>query len=44
MFGDSWERFAPLTGVVFFVLVVVGFLLGGDTPGADDSAAQVDAF
>ena len=44
MFGDSWERFAPLTGVLFFVLVLIGFLLGGDTPGADDSAAKVDAF
>jgi len=44
MFGDSWERFAPLTGAVFFVLVLIGFLLGGDTPDSDEAAIKVDVF
>jgi hypothetical protein len=44
MFGESWERYAPLTGVVFFVIVLIGFLIGGDTPGSDDSAQEVLNF
>jgi hypothetical protein len=38
-------RFAPLTGVIFVVLLVIGFIpLGGDTPGTDDSAAKITSF
>jgi hypothetical protein len=44
MRGDSFERFAPLTGVAFVVIVLIGFLIGGDTPGAHASAARADSF
>jgi hypothetical protein len=35
------ERFAPLAGIVFLVLIVAAFLLSGETPGADDKTADV---
>jgi hypothetical protein len=38
------ERYAHLTGVVTVVLVIVGFAVGGDTPGGDASAAKVATF
>jgi len=44
MSNTNWDRLAPLTGVAFFVIVVVGFLIGGDTPGAHDSTVKVAAF
>jgi MFS family permease len=44
MFGDSWERFAPLTGVAFVVIVFAAFAIGGSTPDAHDSAAKVSEF
>lgn len=44
MSSNNWERYAPLTGVAFFVLVLIGFLIGGDTPGAHDSAIKAEAF
>ena len=31
------ERFAPLTGVLFLVLAIVSFVLGGDPPDNDES-------
>jgi hypothetical protein len=38
-------RFAPLTGVVFVVLLVIGFIpVGGDTPSLDDSASKITSF
>jgi hypothetical protein len=38
-------RFAPLTGIAFVVLLVIGFgPVGGDTPGSDDSASKISAF
>ena len=38
-------RFAPLTGIAFVVLLVIGFgPVGGQTPGSDDSAAKILAF
>jgi hypothetical protein len=42
---DRWERLAPLTGVLFVVLVLVAFIpLGGDTPDVHASAQKVQAF
>jgi hypothetical protein len=38
------ERFVPLTGVAFAVLLIVGVLLGGDTPALDASASEVVDF
>jgi hypothetical protein len=38
-------RFAPLTGIVFVVLLVIGFIpLGGDTPDVDDPAVKIVSF
>ena len=35
------QRFAPLTGVLFVVLTVVAFVLGGETPDFDDPPEEV---
>ena len=35
------ERLAPLTGVLFAVIMAVGFALGGDTPDTDASATEI---
>jgi hypothetical protein len=40
----DWERLAPLTGVAFVVIVIAGFVIGGDTPGSHASAINADAF
>jgi hypothetical protein len=43
--SDRLNRFAPLTGVIFAVLVVVGiFTSSGETPNADASPAKVIAY
>jgi len=45
MSTDRWSRFAPLTGVLFGVLVIAGvFSAGGETPKADAGPAKVIAF
>jgi hypothetical protein len=44
MSNTNWDRLAPLTGVAFFVIVLLGFLIGGDTPGGHDSTVKVAAF
>ena len=41
---STWERLAPLTGLVFVAIVVFVFATGGSTPGDHDSAQQVQAF
>ncbi len=39
-----WERQASLTGAMFAVLMLASFVVIGETPGADDPAAEVAAF
>ncbi len=41
---STWERLAPLTGLVFVAIVVAVFATGGSTPGDHDTAQQVQAF
>jgi len=38
------ERLAPLTGVGFFILIIVSFVIAGSTPDIDDSTAEIVAF
>ena len=40
----NWRRIVPLTGLVFVVLLVVSFIVGGDTPDPDASAQEVASF
>src|SRR5215218_349461 len=40
----NWKRFAPLTGVAFVVLIVISFIVSGETPDFDDSAQEVVSF
>jgi hypothetical protein len=35
------ERYAPLAGVVFVVLIVIAAIIGGETPDVDDSTVSV---
>jgi hypothetical protein len=38
-------RFAPLTGIVFVVLLIIGFgVLGGDTPDSDAGAPKIISY
>jgi len=37
-------RYAPLTGVLFVVMVAAGFLISGDTPDADAPGSEVVDF
>jgi hypothetical protein len=41
---STWERLAPLTGVVFLAIAVATFAIGGSTPGDHDTAQQVQAY
>jgi len=34
----------PLTGVLFVLLAIVAFLVGGETPGTDDSRQEIVSF
>jgi hypothetical protein len=39
------QRLAPLSGIVFVVLLIVGFIpVGGNTPQVDDSASTITNF
>ena len=44
MSSSRWERFAPLTGVVFFILIAITFALSNDTPDADSSTADTVSY
>ena len=35
------ERYAPLTGLLFVVLVIAAVIVGGESPGANDSIGDV---
>jgi hypothetical protein len=38
-------RLAPLSGIVFVVLLIVGFIpVGGETPDLEDSASKITSF
>ena len=41
---DRWSKLAPLTGVLFAVLAVVGVFSGGETPDANAGPAKVIAY
>ncbi len=41
---SSWERFGPLSGVIFVAIVIAVFAIGGSTPGEHESAATVQSF
>jgi hypothetical protein len=41
---STWERLAPLTGLVFVVIAVITFAIGGSTPGDHASAVKVATF
>jgi hypothetical protein len=38
------EMLAPLTGVALIVVVILGFAIGGEPPGADSSAEEIVDF
>lgn len=42
--AQRWERWVSLTGAVFAILLVVSFVVSGETPGADDSVQEVVSF
>ena len=44
MDSQGLQRLAPLTGIVFVVLVVVAVVVGGETPDNDDSLRSIVAF
>jgi hypothetical protein len=40
----TWERLAPLTGLVFVAITVAVFAIGGSTPDPHDTAQKVQSF
>jgi hypothetical protein len=42
--ASRWERLAPLTGLVFFVLIAITFALSNDTPDTDSSTADTVSY
>lgn len=44
MSRSTLERLAPLTGIVFVALLVISFIVGGESPDADESTEEVVAF
>jgi hypothetical protein len=41
MTRSNLERYAPLTGIVFVVLIVIAAIIGGETPDSGDSTLSV---
>src|SRR5437899_5159736 len=41
---QRWPALAPLTGVVFVILVVIAFIVGGSTPDVNDSPQKILTF
>jgi hypothetical protein len=41
MTRSSLDRYAPLTGIIFVVLIVIAAIIGGETPDVDDSTVSV---
>jgi hypothetical protein len=41
MTRSNLERYAPLAGIVFVILIVVAAIIGGETPDTDDSTLSV---
>ena len=41
---SRWERWAPATGVVFVVLFIIAFFLGGQPPKPNDPIAKITTF
>jgi hypothetical protein len=44
MSSSRWERFAPLSGVVFFILIAGSVGLSTDTPGTDSSTVDTVSY
>jgi hypothetical protein len=44
MGGRDWARWAPLTGVIFAVLLFVGAMVGGNTPDSDATAQHTVSY
>jgi hypothetical protein len=44
MSTSRWERFAPLIGVVFFVLIAITLALSNDTPDTNSSTADTVSY
>src|SRR5438309_9942538 len=41
---STWERRAPLTGLIFVAIIIGVFAIGGSTPNGDASAQKATAF
>jgi hypothetical protein len=41
---QRWPAWAPLTGIAFVALLVLAFIISGETPSADDPAQKVLDF
>ena len=45
MTKPGWfERFGPLAGPIFTILIVVGFVVGGSSPNPDDPTAKITKY
>jgi hypothetical protein len=41
---DRWAKYAPWTGIVSVALIVIAFIVGGESPDFDDSTQKVISF